>query len=199
MSYITQTKEIGSQTKAKETKVNGISVANLIKSEEAIKDDGRLAKFNFRAKGKWINGAHSQVTINDLYGACQTHGRSTPFVYGIDEPGVLLGEDYGANPVEFALAALSGCLMTTFVFLASAQGVKIEKIESTLSGDLDAQGTLGLKDDVRNGYEKIKVDFKVTSNAPKEKTRELIELAKKRSPVFDIISNPTPVDVSFQE
>ena len=41
MSYITQTKEIGSQTKAKETKVNGISVANLIKSEEAIKDDGR--------------------------------------------------------------------------------------------------------------------------------------------------------------
>jgi uncharacterized OsmC-like protein len=89
--------------------------------------------------------------------------------------------------------------MTTFVFLASAQGVKIDEIESTLSGDLDAQGTLGLKDDVRNGYEKIKVSFKVTSNAPKERIRELIELAQNRSPVFDIISNPTPVDVSFQE
>ena len=143
MSYITQTKEIGSQTKAKETKVNGISVANLIKSEEAIKDDGRLAKFNFRAKGKWIKGAHNQVTINDLYGGCQTHGRSPPFVYEMEEPPVLLCEDVGANPSEYALAVLNGCLMSNFVFLASALGVKIEGIESTLSGDLDAQGTLG--------------------------------------------------------
>jgi uncharacterized OsmC-like protein len=81
-------------------------------------------------------------------------------------------------------------LITTFVFLASAQGVKIEGIESTLHGGIDARGTLGIKEDVRNGYEKIKVTFKVTSNAPKEKIRELIELAQKRSPVFDIISTP---------
>ena len=58
---------------------------------------------------------------------------------------------------------------------------------------------LGMSEKVRNGYEKIKVAFKVKSNAPKEKIRELVELAQKRSPVFDMISNPTPVEVYLKE
>ena len=116
-----------------------------------------------------------------------------------DEPPVLLGEDHGANPAEYALAVLNGCLTTTLIYHAAAQRVKIEKVESTLAGDLDIQGLLGMSENVRNGYEKIKVTFKVKSDAPKEKIRELVELAQKRSPVFDMFSHPTPVQVSLQE
>ena len=79
------------------------------------------------------------------------------------------------------------------------KNVKIDEVESTLAGDIDIQGLLGMSEKVRNGYEKIKVTFKVKSNAPKEKIRELVELAQKRSPVFDIISNPTPVEVYLKE
>lgn len=178
--------------------VNGVNVTKLFDMMDGIMSNPVISKFSFRAKGKWINGGHNQTTINDFYGACQTHGRSRPFVYDEDEPPILLGEDHGARG-EYALAALSSCLTTTLIYHAAAQGVVIDEVESTLSGDVDLQGLLGMSENVRNGYEKIKVRFKVKSEAPKEKIRELVELAQKRSPVFDIISNPTPIEVSLQE
>ena len=178
--------------------VNGVSVTNLFGAIDAITNNPEISKFNFRAKGKWIDGGHNQTTINEFDGACQTHTRSHPFVFDKDEPPVLLGKDQGANPVEYALAALNGCLTTTLIYHAAAQGVHIEEIESTLSGNLDIQGILGMSEKVRNGYEKIKVTFKVKSNAPEEKIKELVDLAQKRSPVFDIISHPTPIEVSLQ-
>ena len=178
--------------------VNGVNVTNLFGAINAITDNPNISKFNFRAKGKWINGGHNQTVINDFDGACQTHTRNQPFVFDKDEPPVLLGRDHGANPVEYALAALNGCLTTTLVYHAAAQGIKIEEVESTLSGDLDIQGLLGMSDKVRNGYEKIKVTFKVKADAPEEKVKELVDIAQKRSPVFDIISRPTPIEVSLQ-
>ena len=179
--------------------VNGVNVTKLFGTMDAIRSNPIISRFNFRAKGEWIMGGHNQTTINDFYGAGQTHSRSRSFVYDEDEPQILLGEDHGANAGEYALAALSSCLTTTLIYHAAAQGVVIDEVESTLSGDIDLQGYLGMSESVRNGYEKIKVIFKVKSNAPKEKIRELVELAQKRSPVFDIISNPTPVEVSLQE
>jgi uncharacterized OsmC-like protein len=179
--------------------VNGVNVTKLVGTIDAIKNSPIISKFNFHAKGRWIDGGHNQTTINEFYGACQTHNRNQPFVYDEDEPPVLLGQDHGANAGEYALAALSSCLTTTLIYHAAAQGVTIDEVESTLSGDIDLQGYLGMSENVRNGYEKIKVTFKVKSEAPKEKIRELVELAQKRSPVFDIISNPTSVEVSLQE
>jgi uncharacterized OsmC-like protein len=179
--------------------VNGVNVTKLIGTMDAIRSRPILSKFNFRAKGEWIEGVHNQITINDFYGAGQTHTRSRPFVYDEDEPPVLLGEDQGANAGEYALAALSSCLTSTLIYYAAAQGVAIDEIETALSGDVDVQGFLGMSENVRNGYEKVKVTFKVKSEAPKEKIRELVELAQKRSPVFDIFTNPTPVEVSLQE
>jgi uncharacterized OsmC-like protein len=103
-----------------------------------------------------------------------------------------------ANPVEYALAALNGCLTTSLSYHAAAQGIKIDEVESTLSGDLDLQGFLGMSDKIRNGYERIRVNFRIKSDAPSEKIKELVDLAQKRSPVFDIVSHPTPVEVSIQ-
>ena len=194
--YMTQTSQ--SNKIENEKVVNGVNVTNLFGAINAITDNPNISKFNFRAKGQWINGGHNQTVINDFDGACQTHTRSQPFVFDKDEPPVLLGKDLGANPVEYALAVLNGCLTTTLIYHAAAQGIKIEKVESTLSGDLDIQGLLGMSDKVRNGYEKIKVTFRVKADASEEKIKELVDIAQKRSPVFDIISRPTPVEVSLQ-
>ena len=175
--------------------VNGVNVNNLFKTVVAVKGNPTIAKFNFRAKNRWINGGNNKTTVNEFYGACQTHSRSKPFEYVKDEPPVLLGQDQGANPVEYALAALAGCLTTSLIYHAAAQGIKIDEVESTLQGDLDLQGFLGLSEKIRNGYEHIDVAFKIKADAPQEKLEELVELAQKRSPVFDMISHPTPVHV----
>jgi uncharacterized OsmC-like protein len=187
-----------SQTKISNEKiVNGVDVERLFETVGAIQHNVQVAKFNFRAKNRWVNGGHNQTTINEFDGACQTHRRSKPFVFEKDEPPVLLGEDHGANPVEYALAALAGCLTTSLIYHASAKGIVIDEVEATLAGDLDLRGFLGMDDSVRNGYQRIQVAFRIKADAPEEALRELVELAQKRSPVFDIISNPTPIHVSL--
>jgi len=179
--------------------VNGVNVSKLFETVGVIKEKPEIAKFNFKAKGKWINGGHNRTTINEFYGACQNFQRSQSFVFEKDEPPVLLGEDHGANPVEYVFAALDGCLTTSLIYHAAAQGIKIDEVETSFSGDLNLHGFLGLDENTRNGYEKIKVEFKIKADAPKEKLQELVQLAQKRSPVFDIISYPTPVEVSLKE
>jgi uncharacterized OsmC-like protein len=192
--------QINQQTQKdqKEQIVNGVNVSKLFETVGVIKEKPEIANFNFKAKGKWINGGHNTTTINEFYGACQTFKRSQPFVFEKDEPPVLLGEDHGANPVEYVFAALDGCLITSLIYHAATQGIKIDEVETSFSGDLNLHGFLGLDENIRNGYEKIKVTFKIKADASKEKLQELVQLAQKRSPVFDIVSNPTPVEVSLE-
>ena len=173
--------------------VNGVNVEQLGSTIKAIQDKPDLAKFKFRATNKWINGGHNQTTIKDFYGAGQEDTtRKSPFVFDADEPPVLLGEDKGANPVEYVLTALAACLTTSMVYHAAVHGIKIDEVESQYEGDLDLHGFLDLSRDVRKGYQNIRVNFKVKSDAPAEKLRELM----KHSPVFDIVTNPVPVSIS---
>ena len=197
MNQITKQQE--QQIEKEEQIVNGVNVSKLFGTVEAIKGNPEIANFNFKARGKWVNGGHNRTTINEFYGACETFQRQQPFVFEKDEPPVLLGEDHGANPVEYVLAALDGCLITSLIYHAAAKGIKIDEVETSFSGDLNLHGFLGLNENTRNGYEKIKVEFKIKADAPKEKLQELVQLAQKRSPVFDIVSHPTPVEVSLKE
>lgn len=193
-SFIQDIKQEGNE---KDVIINGVSVSQMFKTTEKVKNNTNLSKFKFQAKGKWISGGYNQTGIRDFYGMCQTHSRETTFVYDSDEPQVLFGNDSAATPLEYVLIGLNSCLTTAFIYNASAQGIKIDELESTLEGIMDIRGAMGLSDYIRNGYESIKVSFKVKSSATDEKLKELIKLAQERSPVFDIVSNPTLIDVSL--
>lgn len=177
--------------------VNGVNVTRLFGTIDAIGEKKDIAKFNFRAKNRWVNGANNRTTVDEFYGACETHKRETPFVFDKDEPPVLLGEDIGANPVEYLLAALAGCVTTGLVYHAAAKGIELEEVESTYEGDLDLRGFLGMTDEVRNGYEGINITFKIKSSASREQLEELVRIAQQRSPVFDCVTNPVPVNVKL--
>ena len=111
------------------------------------------------------------------------------------EPAILIGTDTGPNPAEYLLHALAACLTTAIAYVAAARGVHLTEVESTLEGDMDVQGTLGLSDDYRNGFEQIRVSFRVTGDAPEEKLREVVARAQRRSAVFDMVTNGVPVIV----
>ena len=178
--------------------INGVNVDQLYSTINAIKENPGLAKFQFRATNQWINGGNNRTSVKEFYGAGQEDTtRKQTFVFDNDEPEVLLGQDKGANPVEFVLHALAGCLTTSLVYHAAAQGIKIEAVESRFEGDIDLRGFLGMSEDVRNGYENIRVTFKIKADAPEEKLKELCELAQKRSPVFDVVTNGVPVKVQL--
>ena len=186
-------------TSRKETVVNGVNVQELFKTIDEVKKKATIAKFRFRADNTWINGGHNRTSIRDFYGAGgEDTSRKTPFILDADEPRVLLGTDFGPNPVEYVLAALAGCLTSSLVYHGAARGIAIEEVESHLEGDLDLRGFLGLSEDVRNGYENIRVTFKIKADATEEQLRQLVQLAQKRSPVFDIVSHPVPVSVELK-
>ena len=177
--------------------VNGVNVTALQNTIEQIKKKKDIAKFTFKAQNKWIGGTANKTTVSDYYGACKTHTRKTPHVFIKDEPPILLGKDTGANPVEYLLAGLAGCVTTSLVCHAAARGIKIDSIESTLEGNIDLQGLLHIDKDVNPGYQGIDISFKIESDASDEVLEELIEFAKNVSPVGNTISRPTPINVSL--
>jgi len=179
--------------------INGVDVVRLNETVDSIMNDPGLARCRFQATNRWVNGGHNRSSIHGFYAAGQTISHSKDFTHEIDEPPLLLGEDLGANPVEYLLSALSGCLTSSLIYHAAAQGVTIDEVESTLEGDLDLRGFLGLTDQVRNGYDNIRVNFRIRSGAPQEKLDELVQLAQARSPVFDIVTNPVRVEVKAQK
>jgi uncharacterized OsmC-like protein len=120
-------------------------------------------------------------------------------VFELDEPPVLLGKNLGTNPVEYLLVALSGCLTTSLIAHASARGIEIKGVESRYEGDLDLRGFLGLSEDVKVGYENIRVYFKIDADVSEEQKEELIRMAQKYSPVFNSIANPVPVSVHLEK
>jgi uncharacterized OsmC-like protein len=186
------------KTQQTQTKiVNGVNVTQLFETIDSIKEKPEIAEFNFRAQNKWKGGTVNQTTVSDYSGACQTFTRSKPHVFIKDEPPVLLGGDKGANPVEYLLAGLAGCVTTSLVAHAAARGIKIDSIESTLDGDIDLQGLLQLDESVNPGYQGINISLKIVSDASDETLQELIELAKKASPVANTVYRPTTVNVKL--
>jgi uncharacterized OsmC-like protein len=174
---------------------NGVDTATLFATLDAVKGQPEIAKFQFRATNRWISGTHSRGAMNGYYGAGQEHTRAQDFSYDVDHPPVLVGGDNGPTPVEFVLHALAACLTAGLANIAAARGVELTEVESTVEGDIDLLGILGLDDTVRNGYERIRVSFMVKGNAPAEKLREIVEQSRRRSAVFDIITNSVPVTI----
>ena len=175
---------------------NGVATGTMFATLDLIKSQPELAKFQFRVANRWIAGAHNRSTIQDFYAAGdEDASRAAAFVLDAGEPPILIGANEGPNPAEHLLHALAACLTTSLVYVAAARGVRLTRVESRLEGDMDVRGALGLSGDVRNGFERIRVTFDVDGDAPPEKLRELVERAKARSAVFDMVTNGVPVHV----
>src|SRR5262249_51376758 len=175
---------------------NGVDTDKMFATLDLIKAQPELAKFQFRATNRWIDGAHNRSTIKDFYAAGgEDAARSDAFGIDAGEPAILLGTDTGPNPAEYLLHALAPCRTTSIVYVAAARKVQLISVESTLTGDMDVRGALGVDDEPRNGFERITVSFRVTGNAPEEKLREVVERAKARSAVYDMVTNGVPVAV----
>ena len=173
---------------------NGVDTEKMFATLDLIKVQPELARFQFRATNQWVDGAHNRSTIRGFYAACaEDTSRAEAFQIDAGEPAILLGTDTGANPAEYLLHALAACLTTSIVYVAAARKVQLKSIESTLTGDMDVRGCLGVDDEPRNGFDRIGVSFRISGEAPEEKLREIVERAKARSAVFDMVTNGVPV------
>jgi uncharacterized OsmC-like protein len=177
---------------------NGVDTATLFATIDAVKAAPEAAKFQFRAHNEWISGTHNRGTIADFFGVGEERRHERTFVFDADHPAVLVGRDNGPTPVEFVLHALAACLTSGLANIAAARGITLTAVRSTVSGDIDLNGILGLNPDVRNGYQGISVRFEIKGDAPADVLVGLVEQSRKRSAVFDVITNGVPVTIDVE-
>ncbi len=175
---------------------NGLDLEQMGQTVKALQKNPALAQFQFRAHNRWIDGGENRSTIKDFYGAgSEDTSRSEAFVFTNGEPPVLLGHNEGANPVEFLLHALAGCVTTTTVLHAAARGIKLRKLSTELTGNIDLQGLLALDDSVPAGYESIRIRMDIEADCSDEDLAELIAFAQRHSPVCNTVCRPVPVTI----
>jgi uncharacterized OsmC-like protein len=173
---------------------NGVDVPRLFATLDAVKGQHEIAKFQFRASNTWVNGTHNRSELSGFFGAMQEMAHKNVTVLDADHPAVLVGEDHGPTPIEFVLHAIAACLTSGLANIAAARGIQLHKVTSTVEGDIDLLGILGLSDGtVRNGYEQIRVTFHIEGDADEATLRTLVEQSRRRSAVYDVLTNPTPV------
>lgn len=186
-------------TTIEDTRRNGIDTAQLFGTLDAIRANPGIAQFQFRVANRWIEGTHNRSTIKDFFGpGAEDETRVEYFHLDTGEPAILLGTDTGPNPAEYYLHALAGCLTITLVTTAAARGITLTEITSTLEGNIDLQGALGLSEEHRNGFTDIKATFKLAGDADEATLQKLIARAQERSAVLDMVTNGVPVEVELQ-
>jgi len=184
------------ETKVERGPRNGIDTPTLFATLNVVKGQPELAKFQFRATNRWIRGTNSRSRIEPFEGAGGVHAHKGVHEYDADHPAVLVGGDEAPTPVEFLLHAIAACITAGIANIAAARGVTLTEVHSTVEGDIDLLGILGLSDQVRNGYEKIRVSFEIKGDAPPEKLRQIVEQSRARSAVYDVLRNGVPVEIT---
>ena len=177
-------------------RTNGVDTATLFATLDAVKGQPEIAKFQFRATNTWLDGTHSRSRFSGFHGAMQEMEHEHVTEVDADHPEVLVGRDHAPTPVEYVLHAIAACLTSGLANIAAARGVTLTRVSSTVEGDIDLLGILGLSDgSVRNGYQQIRVTFHVEGDADDETLRGLVEQSRRRSAVYDVLTQPTPVTI----
>lgn len=174
---------------------NGVDTAALFGALDAVKAMPAAARFQFRARNQWIRGTHSQSEIHDFFGLGEEQTHVASHRFDADHPRQLTGSDVGPSPVEYLLHALAACITAGIGNIASARGITLERVASTVTGDIDLQGLLGLDPTVRNGYEGITIHVEIEGDSDDTGLRAVVERSVARSAVFDVLTNGTTVTV----
>jgi uncharacterized OsmC-like protein len=174
---------------------NGVNVQALLDAREALKGAPEATKFTWRATCKWQDGTYSTSKVQSFFGLGQEQNHKTETSFEADHPEVFASEDRGITPIEYVLVGLASCLTAGVAAVAQNRGVQLRSVESTLEGKMDIRGILGMDSDVRNGYDDIKVKFKIDADAPKKDIEAIVAQSQKRSAVYDVITNPVNVTV----
>ena len=180
---------------AESTVDNGVNVGALLAAREVLRGAPEAAKFTWRASCKWQNGTYSTTNVQGFFGLGQEQQHKTETSFEADHPEIFASEDRGITPIEYVLVGLASCLTAGVAAVAQNRGVQLRSVESKLEGKMDIRGILGIDSDVRNGYDDIKVTFKIDADASKKDIEALVAQSQKRSAVYDIVTNPTNVTV----
>ena len=173
-----------SETTTVTTHLNEVDLDAVGGLAAAIVDDAGKAATTWNASVRWAGGFRSEATIRDFAPVAS------------DEPLGLGGTDSAPNPVEQLLAALGNCLAVGYAANASVAGIELHDLRVELGGDLDLHAFLGLRDG-HAGFETIRVEVHIDSDADQETLDALHRKVTATSPVGHTLTRAIPVDIQL--
>ncbi|HSO99430.1 MAG TPA: OsmC family protein [Solirubrobacteraceae bacterium] len=175
---------------------NGVNVQALLDARDVLEGAPEAAQFTWRASSKWQDGVHSTTKIQNYFGLGEEQSHKTETEFDADHPETFAASDNGITPIEYLLVGLTSCLTAGVASVAQNRGIQLRSVESTVEGHHDVRGILGADSDVRNGFNDIKVTFKIDADASPEEIEAVVAQSQKRSAVFDALANPTEIVVA---
>jgi uncharacterized OsmC-like protein len=153
--------------------------------DDSLKISGLVADYKFRARSTWVSNTQNPTIIQPFYGVEQQDDcRAEPSVCDANHPAALIRTNQAPTPAEFLFHAIAACITAGLADIAAAaRNITLHPVESTVEGDIDLLGTLGLDSNVRTGWRKIRVSFTVDGNATPEQLGALVEQSRRRSSV----------------
>jgi uncharacterized OsmC-like protein len=117
----------------------------------------------------------------------------------IDEPEELGGSDEDANPVEYILAGLAGCINVLGHLVAKELGFTIDKLRIEVAGNINPDRLFGVSDKERAGFKEINLNLIPETDASIEVLVDWLKIVKDRCPVKDNLTNSTIVNVAVEK
>ena len=175
---------------------NGVNVDALLGVRDALPGAPQIAQFQWRSTVSWVNGTHSRSDVETFYGFGEEQRHHATFSYDVDHPLQFAAQDNGITPVEYVLVALGGCLTAGIASIAQHRKIQLRSVQATVEADEDLHGILGADPEIRNGFTGVRVSYQIDADATPEQIKALVAQSQKRSAVYDILTNPTPVTVT---
>ena len=172
----------------KNPRVNGLDLAALGETVEAIEKDAGKAKVAFNVTTRWTGQTRSETIVDGFDLGGERIARSHKII--ADEPCELLGADTAPNPQELLMAAFNACIMVGYVAGASLKGINLDSVEIVTRGELDLRGFLGLSDAVPPGYEAVDYEVRIKGDGSPEDFEEIHRTVMATSPNYFNLSRP---------
>jgi uncharacterized OsmC-like protein len=106
------------------------------------------------------------------------------------------GDGLSACSGDMLLEALVACAGVTLNAVATAIGVVVRSGTVRAEGDLDFRGTLGVAKDAPVGFQRIRLDFDLDTDASEEQLSTLMRLTERYCVVFQTLRQLPDVTVS---
>ena len=139
------------------------------------------------------DGQGTAVTTTRIRGGVTCDIEDSDWKLVVDEMPGDGGSGLGPDPGVYGRAALGSCLAMGYVMWAAHLNVPLEAVEVTVEADYDARGMLGLDDSVSPGWSAVRYRVAITSPAPDERVREVVETADRYSSILDCLTRPLKV------
>jgi uncharacterized OsmC-like protein len=178
---------------------NGVNLEAITGARELLGQQPELGDFTWRVSSTWKWGTHTENTIEKFYGLGGEQSHHTSFSYDVDHPEQFASEDIGPTPVEYVLVGLAGCLSAGVASIATLREIQLRSVTASVEADMDVKGTMAVDPDVRPGFSAVRVTYTIDADATPDEIAAVVAQSQKRSPVYDMLVNPTSVTVEVSK